>query len=127
MSEKEYDLFKGNKSYGATARLFQIASGIFLIFFVGVHLYVAHIDFGHPVVFFSSVVNNLGNPFWLAFFVAFIWVISYHALNGIGGILKDIRGARKFEKQIDIALAVAVVITGVYGTLLTIIVSRLVP
>ncbi len=114
-------------SYGSISRLFQIASGIFLIFFVGVHLYVAHIDFGHPVVFFSSVLQNLKNPFWLSFFIVFIWVISYHALNGVGGILKDIKAMRRFETQVNIALAIAFVATGIYGTILTLAVSMMTP
>ncbi len=42
----------GLKGIGPLGWLLQVITGIFLIFFLGIHLYLANIDFGHPIRFF---------------------------------------------------------------------------
>ncbi len=110
---------------GSVSRMFQAASGLFLMFFVGVHLYVAHIDFGHPIQFFNQVIQNMHNPWWLAFFIVFVWVISYHAVNGLGGILKDLNMSQKAKGYLNYALVALYFVTVVYGTILAVLVARI--
>jgi len=112
-----------SRPMGSISRMFQAASGLFLIFFLGVHLYVAHIDFGHPVQFFNSVIQNLRNPWWLVFFIVFVWIITYHALNGVGNIVKDTSIGAKGRSYLNIALIVIYFATSIYGTLLSIVVA----
>ena len=57
---------------GPVQWILQVSTGIFLIFFVGVHLYLAHINFGHPIVFYNTVLENMHNPWWLLFYIAFV-------------------------------------------------------
>ncbi|MEM0073086.1 MAG: succinate dehydrogenase [Thermoplasmatales archaeon] len=108
---------------GSISRMLQAISGIFLIFFVAVHLYVAHIDFGHPVQFFEQVIQNMHNPWWLAFFIAFVWIISYHAVNGIGGIIKDLNLSERAKLYTNIFLVILFILTSVYGTILAVLVA----
>lgn len=110
-------------SNGSIGRMFQAVSGLFLIFFLGVHLYFAHIDFGHPIQFFNSVIENMHNPWWLAFFIVFVWVISYHAVNGLGGIIKDLNISKKGKTYVNYAMVALYIFTVIYGTILAILVS----
>ncbi len=112
-------------STGSIGRMFQAASGLFLIFFLGVHLYVAHIDFGHPIQFFTSVIENMHNPWWLAFFIVFVWVISYHAVNGLGGIIKDLTMSEKGKSYVNMGMLALYIVTVIYGTILAILVARI--
>lgn len=125
MAEMEMNYGNTKRPTGSISRMFQAASGLFLIFFVGIHLYVAHIDFGHPVQFFNQVIENMHNVWWLAFFIVFVWVISYHAVNGLGGILKDLNMSEKAKGYVNIALIVLYIITVIYGTVLAILVARI--
>jgi succinate dehydrogenase / fumarate reductase membrane anchor subunit len=111
---------------GTVSWFFQVISGLFLVFFVGVHLYLAHIDFGHPIVFYDSVINNLKNPWWLLFYIAFVWVVTYHGLNGLKGILYDIGTKPRTRKYISYILIAVYIATVIYGTLLAIVVSQIV-
>ena len=60
------------RTLGPVQWILQVSTGIFLIFFVGVHLYLAHIHFGHPIVFYNTVLENMHNPWWLLFYIAFV-------------------------------------------------------
>ena len=123
MAEMEINSDLSKNPIGSLSRIVQAASGLFLIFFVGVHLYVAHIDFGHPIQFFAQVIQNMHNPWWLTFFIAFVWVISYHAVNGLGAVIKDVTMTRRAKSYVNIFLLVLFILTGIYGTILAILVS----
>lgn len=103
----------------------QASSGIFLIFFMAVHLYVAHINGGSPVELFDSVVSNLHNPWWLTFFLAFVWIITYHALNGVKGIVYDLGVSSSRRKYVSYGFTALYIATVIYGTVLAVIVSRI--
>lgn len=121
--ETENKYGQTRRPMGSISRMFQAASGLFLIFFLGVHLYVAHIDFGHPVQFFNSVIQNLRNPWWMVFFIVFVWIITYHALNGVGNMVKDTNIGAKGRNYLNIALIVIYFATVIYGTALSIVVA----
>ena len=98
---------------GSVTWLFQAISGAFLVFFVGVHLYVAHINFGNPVAFFRDVLINMHNPWWLLFYIVFTWLIVYHALNGVRGVvfyLNVKQGTRRLVNYVLIAVYFVLVI-----------------
>ncbi len=111
--------------YGAVNRFIQAVTGVFLVFFLGVHLYVAHIDFGHPVAFFTSVIEQLHNPWWMAFMIIFVWIITYHGLNGLTHIIEDTSLKSSTKRVLGILLMVLYVATSIYGTALAIVVSRI--
>ncbi len=121
--ETENKYGQTRRPMGSISRMFQAGSGVFLIFFLGVHLFVAHIDFGHPVQFFNQVIQNLRNPWWLLFFIVFVWIITYHALNGVGNIVKDTSIGAKGMGYLNIALIVIYFATCIYGTILSIVVA----
>lgn len=105
---------------------FQATSGVFLVFFMAVHLYVAHINGGSPIELFDSIVLNLSNPWWLLFFIAFVWIITYHALNGVKGIVYDMGVSRRRKKYVSYAFTIIYFATVIYGTVLAVVVANIV-
>lgn len=126
MSDPEEKVYTQKNTLSAVSRLFQALSGLFLIIFVAVHLYIAHVNFGHPIQLFNSVIQNLQNPWWFAFFIIFMWLITYHALNGVGNIVKDIHMSQKAKRRVNIVLTGIYFVTSIYGTLLAILISNIV-
>lgn len=110
---------------GSIQWLFQAISGAFVVFFLGVHLYVAHINGGSPVELFNTVVNNLKNPWWLAFFIAFVWIITYHAMNGVKGIVYEMGISARAKKIASYILTALFIILVIYGTALSLIVASM--
>ncbi|EQD37390.1 succinate dehydrogenase, subunit D (SdhD), partial [mine drainage metagenome] len=113
------------KTLGPIQWLIQVTTGIFLIFFVGVHLYLAHINFGHPIAFYDTVLENMHNTWWLLFYITFVWVVTYHALNGIKGIIYDLGVKGRTRLLVSYGLIALYIATVIYGTALAIVVSRL--
>lgn len=110
---------------GPVQWFFQAVSGIFLVFFVGVHLYLAHINFGHPIAFYREVLINLHNPAWLLFYIVFVWVITYHALNGVKGIIYDLGLKPQTKKYVAYIITAVYIATVIYGTILAIVVAQI--
>ena len=110
---------------GPVQWFFQVISGMFLVFFVGVHLYLAHINFGHPIAFYDSVLNNMHNPWWLAFYIAFDWIVTYHALNGVKGVIYDMGIKPSTRRVIAYGLIALYIVSIIYGTALAIAVSHI--
>ncbi len=110
---------------GSIQWLFQAITGAFVVAFLGVHLYVAHINGGSPIELFDSVVANLKNPWWLAFFLAFVWIVTYHGLNGVKGIIYETGISARGRKIVAYVLAAVFLISIIYGTALSLIVASM--
>ncbi len=122
-SETRY--YHGRSSNGSIQWLFQAASGAFIVFFLGVHLYVAHINGGSPIELFDTVVGNLRNPWWLAFFLAFLWIVTYHGLNGVKGIIYEMGITARARKIVSWAIMALFVVSVIYGTILSLVVAQM--
>ncbi len=116
---------KTEMRYGSLSRFFQAITGLFIIFFLGVHLFAAHINFGHPVAFFNSVLLQLRDPWWFAFFLIFVYVITYHGINGLKNLIDDTSISVRAKRRIGIILYIIYFITIIYGTILTILVVQI--
>ena len=116
---------KRTRAIGSIQWLFQAASGAFIIFFLGVHLYVAHINGGSPVELFDTVIVNLRNPWWLAFFLVFLWIVTYHGLNGIKGIIFETGISQKSRRIVSYFFAALFIVSVIYGTALSLVVASM--
>lgn len=112
-------------SLGTIQWLFQVITGVFLIFFVGVHLYLAHINGGSPISLFDAVLNNMQNPWWMAFYIAFDWIVVYHALNGVKGILYDMGIKGSTKKWVAYTLIAVYIIAVIYSTALAFAIAHM--
>lgn len=116
---------KRTRATGSIQWLFQAASGAFIILFLGVHLYVAHINGGSPVELFDTVIVNLRNPWWLAFFLVFVWIVTYHGLNGVKGIIFETGISQKSRKIVSYLLTAVFIASVIYGTALSLVVASM--
>lgn len=95
------------------AWLFQIITAIFMVFFLGVHLVLMH-AYGINNILIQAILDRLQDPWWKAFYIAFVVSITYHGLNGLRGIILDL-GIKKIKLLNGIFWVVAI-ITIIYGT-----------
>ena len=123
--KSEGTINKKARSMGSIQWLFQAATGAFIIFFLGVHLYVAHINGGSPVELFDTVVGNLSNPWWLAFFLVFLWIVTYHGLNGLKGIIYETGISTRGRKGVSWAIMGVYIASIIYGTVLSLVVAQM--
>ncbi|MGC8609446.1 MAG: succinate dehydrogenase hydrophobic membrane anchor subunit, partial [Thermoplasmata archaeon] len=65
------------------------------------------------------------NPWWLAFMIIFVWVITYHGVNGLTHIIEDTNVSPSAKRIFGILLMVLYVATSIYGTALAIVVARM--
>ncbi len=125
MNTKNSGTERKGRATGSIQWLFQAASGAFIIFFLGVHLYVAHINGGSPIELFDTVIANLRNPLWLAFFLVFVWIVTYHGLNGVKGIIFETGISQRSRRIVSYLFTAIFIISVIYGTTLSLIVASM--
>jgi len=93
----------------------QRITGILLAFFIIVHINVLH--FGEKVfIDFNTVTGRLGGSFWWgAFYIIFIPVVLFHALNGIWGLVEDYRPSAGAGKTVKAILWILGIVATFYG------------
>ena len=64
-------------------------SGLFLAFFLGVHIVALHFAREWKVSFETVLHRLQNNPFIMVFYLLFIPTVVYHGLNGLWGIVLD--------------------------------------
>ena len=95
----------------------QRITGLFLAFFLIVHLNVMHFSEGSLEIDFASVTARLqSSPFWAAFYILFIPSVVFHGLNGIWGIYMDYRPGLRAKKSVLFILWLLGIALTMYGT-----------
>ncbi len=97
----------------------QAFSGIALIGLVGAHLVAQHYLAAGGLRTYAEVVDYLRQPVALGLELAFLVVVTAHALLGVRAIVVDLGPSRGFQRSADIALWVAGFAMVVYGMQLT--------
>ena len=97
--------------------LWQRITGIFLAFFVIVHINVLH--FGEKqLIDFKLVSERLqSSVLWVIFYIIFVAVVFFHGLNGLWQIIHDYRPGLGAQKTIKAFLWVLGIIAVAYGIL----------
>lgn len=78
--------------------LLQRVSGLFLVYFLGVHVVAIHLARAWKVDAASVIDRLQGQPLWGLFYLVFIPVALYHGLNGLWALVLDYaptRGVRQ--------------------------------
>ena len=96
--------------------LLQRITGLSLLYFLGVHMFVTHFG-GFYILTFAEVAKRFRSSpgFWLWFDGLFLLVGLFHGLNGIRTIIYDFRPSRSLRSRINMALWVIGVIAAVAG------------
>jgi succinate dehydrogenase / fumarate reductase cytochrome b subunit len=74
---------------GTTAWIFQVTSGVLLIFLLGAHIVAEHFVVKGGLRDYAQVASYLSNPAVLAIESAFVVVLIWHAMAGLRAVLLD--------------------------------------
>ncbi len=99
--------------------LAQAASGIALVGLVGAHLVAQHYLAAGGLRTYTEVVDYLRQPIALGLELAFLVVVTAHALLGVRAVLVDLGLSRRIQQSVDIGLWVIGFAIVAYGMQLT--------
>jgi succinate dehydrogenase hydrophobic anchor subunit len=96
----------------------QVVSGVALLILLGLHMIAQHFIVPRGLRDFEEVIDWLGNPVMIAIEVAFLVVVTYHALIGVRAVLFDFGFSDRGVRRITNLLWVVGIATVVYGVAL---------
>lgn len=108
--------FKYRKSLGMTAWIFQRISGLALLFYLIIHLWVTS-NLARGPQAFDKVMHFLSQPLFKFLEIGLLGAVLYHALNGIRLFLLDLglsSGSQRFLFWFFMALGLAIFSLGAY-------------
>jgi succinate dehydrogenase membrane anchor subunit len=95
--------------------LFQVVSGMALTLMLGTHWIVQHYLASDGLRSYAEVVTFLKQPIVLTLEIAFLIVVTGHALIGVRAILVDLGPRPGLQRSIDIAFWFVGILTVAYG------------
>jgi succinate dehydrogenase cytochrome b556 subunit len=104
-----------NKSKTGWGWLGQAISGIMLVALLGLHWVAQHYLAASGLRTYSEVVAYLENPLVFLLELAFLVVVTYHALMGVRAILLDLGPGKRLTRLLDIGLILVGIATILYG------------
>ena len=94
----------------------QRITGLFLAFFLIVHLNIMHFSQGSLQIDFQTVTERLQSSlFWAIFYFLFVPAVVFHGLNGIWGIFMDYQPKPKSKKSVLFILWIIGIGLTLYG------------
>ena len=99
--------------------MLQSTSGIALVALLGLHWTAQHYLAAGGLRTYAEVVAYLRQPVALILEVAFLGVVTGHALLGVRALISDLGLRPGFQRSVDIALWAAGFVTVLYGLQLT--------
>ena len=99
--------------------LWQIITGIGLLFLLGFHLVAQHFIAKGGIRDYADVVTYLRNPLVLVFEVLFLICVATHAMLGVRAILLDFGLSDRAEQWLSRVLTTVGILTVGYGLLVT--------
>jgi succinate dehydrogenase hydrophobic anchor subunit len=88
---------------GQVQWIMQRVSAMLLLVFAGLHFGLQHFT-SDAVSTGLTVAARLDNPYWQAFYIAFIVLVMYHGTNGAIGIVRDYNPPRRWRIGAELAL-----------------------
>jgi succinate dehydrogenase hydrophobic anchor subunit len=96
----------------------QVISGAALLVLLTAHMIAQHFIVPTGLRFYADVIAWLRDPVMIVVEVAFLVVVTYHALLGVRAILFDFGFSERSERRITLVLWVVGIATVVYGVTL---------
>ena len=94
--------------------LFQRITGIFLAFFLILHIQALHFTSDWKVDF-SLVTQRLESTLWVIFYVIFVPALLFHGFNGVWQVVHDYRPKAGTVKAVKAVLWVLGIVISVWG------------
>jgi succinate dehydrogenase cytochrome b556 subunit len=95
--------------------LLQTASGVALVLLLSLHWIAQHYLASEGLRSFEDVAAYLNQPLALTLEIAFLIVVSLHAMLGIRAILLDLNLKPEYQRALDISLWFIGIVTVLYG------------
>lgn len=95
--------------------ILQALTGVLLVVLLGLHMVVQHFVVKGGLRNYQQVVEYLSNPFVFLLEVAFLIVVTWHALLGVRAILLDLGLTPATERKWTAALTVIGLVMITYG------------
>jgi succinate dehydrogenase / fumarate reductase membrane anchor subunit len=102
-----------------TSWLWQVITGVGLVFLLGFHLVAQHFIVKGGLRDFADVVTYLRNPLVLVLEVLFLVCVATHAMLGVRAILLDFGLTDRAEQWLSRVLTGVGILTVGYGLLVT--------
>jgi succinate dehydrogenase hydrophobic anchor subunit len=108
---------------GGRARLIwrlTAGSGVALLLLITVHMIANHfvVESVGGLRSYEQVLDYIANPVMLAIEIAFLGVVTLHAMLGLRSVLFDLTGSDRHRRWIDRGLVALGIVTVAYGLVL---------
>jgi succinate dehydrogenase / fumarate reductase membrane anchor subunit len=95
--------------------ILQAFTGIMLVVLLGLHMIVQHFVVKGGLRDYQQVVQYLSNPFVFLLEIAFLFIVTWHALLGVRAILLDLGLKPVTERRVTAILSIVGLIVVAYG------------
>jgi succinate dehydrogenase cytochrome b556 subunit len=95
--------------------ILQAFTGALLVVLLGLHMVVQHFVVEGGLRDYQQVVQYISNPFVFLLEVAFLIIVTWHALLGVRAIILDLGLKPASERKITAILSIVGVLTIAYG------------
>jgi succinate dehydrogenase cytochrome b556 subunit len=102
--------------------ILQAFTGILLVVLLGLHMVTQHFVVQGGLRDFADVVLYISNPFVFLLEIAFLIIVTWHAMLGVRAILLDLGLRPRTERRLTAVLTVVGVLTIAYGIWLSAII-----
>jgi succinate dehydrogenase cytochrome b556 subunit len=99
--------------------ILQAFTGVMLVVLLGLHMVVQHFVVEGGLRNYEQVVQYLSNPFVFLLEIAFLIVVTWHALLGVRAIMLDLGLKPTTERRVTAFLSIVGVLTVAYGVWLS--------
>lgn len=101
---------ESSRGLGVWAWFFQRVSGVALVFYIGLHIFVIHFATAGGRIRFDEIMARLESPFFISLDLGLLAVVLYHGLNGLRIVLLDLGVGVKNQAALFWSLGVAGII-----------------
>ena len=95
--------------------ILQAFTGIMLVVLLGLHMVVQHFVVAGGLRNYQQVVQYISNPFVFLLEIAFLIIVTWHALLGVRAVILDLGLKPASERKVTAILSIVGVITVAYG------------
>ena len=95
--------------------ILQAFTGIMLVVLLGLHMVVQHFVVAGGLRQYQQVVQYISNPFVFLLEIAFLIIVTWHALLGVRAIIFDLGLKPASERRVTAVLSIIGVIVVAYG------------
>lgn len=95
--------------------ILQAFTGVMLVVLLGLHMVVQHFVVAGGLRNYQQVVQYISNPFVFLLEIAFLIIVTWHALLGVRAVILDLGLKPATERRVTALLSIIGVMTVAYG------------